>query len=140
MLALHLSSLTNPLIGGSIAGACMVVTIAAALYVWRRPIDLHSTTFFIALLGLLAATGAVAWHSHIHTAPFLIPPLILLERQHILPKHTPASWVFIPALAFIIATMLASAIQADILPKAMGELPDFIRSFSEFALNLYLFF
>ncbi len=138
MLATHLNSMINPFIGWLIAGAGMVVTIAAALYVWRRHIESNPPLFVVAFLGILAATGAVAWHSHVHTAMILIPPLIYLLEEKLLSNKLLNYWIFLPASIYALTFLLASLVQAAVLPSALNPLLNFLRGAVEFGFNLYL--
>lgn len=139
MLGYHLSNWTSPLVGWPAAGLGMVLTIIASLYLWRRHLDFHSEAFLVALTGTLAGTGAVAWHSHIHMAMFLIPILLYLYQKKIrVPKNLLEIWVLAPALAYFIVYVLASLIKANVLPSDWNRSITFIRGASELVMNLYL--
>ncbi len=139
MLGFHLSNWISPLVGWAVAGIGMLLTTLVVLYLWRKPIDSHSPSFTIALLGTLAATGVVAWHSHIHMAMFLIPPLIFLYQTKIeLPKNFLEYWVLLPSMAYFIVYILASLIKANVLPSNLITSITFIRGASEFGMNLFL--
>ena len=85
MLGLHLS-LTNPWIARGIAGFGMLATLSVTLWVWRRPLIPDMLSFPVAVMGILAASATIAWHSHIHTAMILIPPMIYLYQAKNLPQ------------------------------------------------------
>ncbi len=93
MLGLHLSALTSPFLGWTVAGLGMALTGALAFYLW---VKLYRKAFIIALLGVLAATMAIAWHSHFHTCMLLIPPLICLGK--VIPNSLLDIWVFGPPI------------------------------------------
>ncbi len=142
MLGQHLSTLAGPALGWTVAGVGMLATISAALYLWRRRVEVHSSYFSIAILGMLAATGLVAWHSHIPAAMMLIPPLLLLEQERILPKQMISVWVLVPAAAYVAAFLLAAILRAQANVEnsiiSTSQFLNFIRGGSEFAMNLYL--
>lgn len=54
-----------------------------------------------ALLPLMAATSLVAWHTHIHMAAILIPPLLHQARSGRLPYHFLALWAILPPVGFL---------------------------------------
>lgn len=55
--------------------------------------DPSSPSYAIALLGTFAATGALAWHSHISSAMILIAPLSYLSQpQERLPAKVLSGW------------------------------------------------
>ncbi len=139
MLGFHLSNWATPLFGWAVAALGMAVTVVASLYLWRQRVDIHSEGFLVALTGTLAGTGAVAWHSHIHMAMFLIPILLYLVQTKIqTPKNLLEYWVLLPALAYFIVYVLASLIKADVLPSDLNRSITFIRGASELGMNLYL--
>ena len=86
-----------------------------------------------------AATGAVAWHSHVTAAMILIPPLIVLYiRQRALLGRTLEWWVFLPASLYFVRLVLASVIHAGVLPGEASGFLDFLAGIGSFGLNLYL--
>ncbi len=140
MLGFHLSTILNPWVGWAIAGAGMLATLIIALYVWRRPFNLRSSSFPIALLGILAASATIAWHSHIHTAMILIPPMIYLYQTKILPQKALDYWVFLPALLFFIIVFVPEAMaKLDVFSDDLGRFIYFFIGASEYAVNFYLF-
>ncbi len=138
MIGLHLSVLTSPLFGWTIAGIGILITLVTTLLLWRRPIKTDSSLFVIILLGTLAATGAVAWHSHVHTAMILIPPIIYLVDKNLLSNKILSWWVFLPAGIYALVLILASLVQAAILSSSFDALLNFLRGAVEFGLNLFL--
>ena len=60
-------------------------------------------------LALLAATTAVAWHSHVHAAMILIPPILMFAvGRPAADAGILAKWVLIPAGALIGRSALAA--------------------------------
>jgi hypothetical protein len=138
MIGLHLGNVSFPLLGWIVAGLGMAVTFFAAVYIWRKPLNFSSTDFSVALLGLLAATGLFAWHSHIHTAMMLIPPLAYLIVRKEMSGKIFAYWLFVPAMIYIAAFLFAPLIQLNILPANVSELLDFLRGAGGFGVNVLL--
>jgi hypothetical protein len=138
MIGLYLSNISFPLFERVITGMGMTATLLAAAYIWRKPLNFHSTNFAAALLGLLSATGLFAWHSHIHTAMMLIPPIAYLLTQKQLPYNAFIRWVFVPAVIYTAAFLFAAVIQAGLLPANVSGLPDLFRGTSGFGANVLL--
>jgi hypothetical protein len=139
MIGFHFSNWFSPGLGWSLAALGIVATIAAATYLWRRTIDLRSSSFAMALLGTMAATGLVAWHAHIHMAMFLIPALILVCKETSIPtKNLLESWVAVPAAAYVLVYLLASLIKLGVLPMELAISLNFLRGASEFGLNAWI--
>lgn len=138
MVGLHLSFLTSPTVGWIVIGLGLTATLLAVIYIWDRQIEPGSGSFVIASLGLLAATNLFAWHSHIHMAMILIPPLIYLKGQNLLPDKLLNYWVYLPAAIYIGVFLIASLIATAVLPATLNGALNFLRGASEFGLNIYL--
>jgi hypothetical protein len=132
----HLSRAPTSL-GIAISGA--VITFLAAMYLWMRPLRPESPQFTIAFAGSLAATGAVAWHSHVHMAIMILPALIYLHLSQAQSFHNKLEWwVFLPAGLYFVRIVLASSMHAGILPANINDFIDLLNGIGLFALNLYL--
>ncbi len=140
MLGFHLSTILPVWIGWVIVALGMIATVCIALYAWRRPFGSDATSLVVGLLGVLAASAIVAWHSHIHTAMILMPPLIYLFQAKVLPRRALGYWALVPALFFVLITF-APAVMAG-LHISSALLAKFIYFFiggSELGVTLYLF-
>lgn len=140
MIGLYLSALTSPSFGWPIAGIGILITAAAAILLWRHPVGTSSPLFAIIFLGTLAATGAVTWHSHVHMAMILIPPMIYLLEKNLLSNKILNHWVLLPACIYVLVIVLASLVQASVLSSDLDPLLNFLRGVVEFGLNLFLLF
>jgi hypothetical protein len=138
MLGLHLSAITFPVIGWIVIGLGSISTLFATFYIWQRQIDFHSKSFVVALFGLLAATCLFAWHSHIHMAMILVPPIIYLKEQNQLPDDILNTWVFLPAGVYTGVFILAALMSVNIMPVSLNGALNFLRGASEFGLNIYI--
>ena len=136
MLALYFADWFSPMLGLAIAAIGITLTVVAALYLWRERLDPGSTRFTVALLGTLAATSMVAWHSNIHMAMILIPPmLILLRPSQVLKPAARNAWALVPAASYVLAYLLAALTKASLLPAATGAFLDLVRGASQFGVN-----
>jgi hypothetical protein len=137
MLGFHLSRWIAPGIGGGIAVVGTLATILAGLYLWLRPLEVHSPEYSAALLGTLAATCAATWHSHLHMALLLIPLLVYTNMQKMLPDRFLTLWAFFSS-SVMFATLLLSALMvwggSPLIPGFGGLL----LGLSGLALNLFL--
>jgi hypothetical protein len=141
MVGFNLSPYLEYSIAWGIALIGIVITFIFSLSFWRRPVKSNSTSFVIGLLGTFAATGALAWHSHVASAVILICPLIYLaQKGDILPKNMLPSWVFIPPFIRILVYILLILIQAGILSEGMLSVLYFLTGATGLGLNLYFLF
>lgn len=125
-------------IGLVIAIAGTAITFLLALLLWIQPIRSDSQNWMIAVTGTLAATGAVAWHSHAHTAIIMIPALVFLyltARPRLGPRLQ--IWVFVPAVLYILRLILASLWHQLLLPTVSIVWIDSLVALGLFGLNLY---
>jgi len=137
MLGLRLSSLTSPIIGWTIAGSGMAFTALLTFYLWLGHTKWDATKFAVALMGTMAATGILAWHSHFHIPMILLPPLIYLSLKNILPWRLLDIWVFIPPamLFFIYILGVLHALGVISVPTGYGSI---IMGNCYLILSLYL--
>ncbi len=139
MLGMYLARWISPTFGWTLAGAGIVLTIGIALMLWRTRLDCRSSSFAFALLGTMAATGMVAWHANIHMAMILIPPVVVLaQRERILKPSILNGWSLVPTGVYMLSYVLASLIKAGVVPAGVGEILDFLRGASEFAVNAWI--
>jgi hypothetical protein len=139
MIGLNLSTYIGSPVSWTIAVVGIATTIVAFIYIWRYFVDTTSSSYVIALLGTFAATGVIAWHAHVHSATIIIPPLIYILHKKIgFPEKAFLAWVFVPPALRFLVLVLATLIQAKILPNNMTNSLNFLTSVSVFALNIYL--
>jgi len=143
MVGLSLSALTSPAIGWSMAIVGMVLTLVAALYLWRKEVRAQSPLFPSAMLGTLAATALLAWHSHYTSAVILLAPLILLSQpENRLPRYTLIAWALFPTLLYLSALGVGPLL-LWLIPRGAESLPAFLTSgiflsaWGIFGLNIY---
>jgi len=116
----------------------LICTGAAALYVWSKLWDSKRHPSPIAITGLFAATGLVAWHSHVHMAMILIAPLLYMHLRHPTALgHGLEWWIFLPGSVYIGRLLLASLMHAQVLPFS-GAALDFLAGTGLFGVNIYL--
>lgn len=93
MVGERLSSFLPTSISWGIAAIGIAGTTLVTYLLWRKPLSSSSPTFLIAFTGTLAATMAVTWHSHIHMAMILIPPILSLYDRQVFPRKLFNWWV-----------------------------------------------
>jgi hypothetical protein len=139
MIAFHLSQWLPPAVGWVTAALGTLATIAAVLPLWRNPLDLPSKSFAPVLLGTLAGTALIAWHSHIHMAMILIPPLVLLwEQDPFRSRYVLEKWVLLPAAAYLGVYVLAALIKIHAVPGALTGSINLLRGGAELTLNAWI--
>ncbi len=116
-----------------VVGCGMLLTAGAAL-VGIRTIDLRTAIgrerF---LLAVLAATLAVSWHAHNHTAMILLPMLLSLEARRSLPWRALVLWTLWPAWVPFVDILLV----AWRLAPPIAGLDNFIVGKILFGFHLY---
>lgn len=139
MLGLLAGKVTSDRAGFMVAIVGAAATFFLAMYLWRRRLAAGTSEFPVAVLGSMAATGAVAWHSHVHMAMILIPPLVYLwaAREHGFRGKLEA-WVFVGSGLYCLRLLLASTVYAGTLPAGLIGLIDSLTGLGLFGLNLYL--
>jgi len=91
-----------------IAGTTLITFL-----LWRKPISLPSPTFLIAFTGTLAATMAVTWHSHIHMAMVLIPPILYLYDRQVFPRKLFNWWMLSVPFIVLFLTLPVKLLNLD---------------------------
>lgn len=136
MLGLRLEEFLPPAWAWGIAGTGLVLTAALALWLWRRPIAPSTPEFPVALLGILAATSAIAWHSHLHQMLFLLPVLTFLIARRDAPPGALVSLLLLKPFAMLGSALIAVMIRAGTLPSLVR--PDgLVTSLAGLGLSLY---
>ena len=138
MLGLHVSHLFSPWIGWALVTIGMLTTVLLCLYVARHPFTPESPSFSIGILGMLAASITVAWHSHVHVALLLLPSLLLLRERNILPEGIFEIWVLLPAAFFIAALLPENLMKLNLVPDQTRQLIYWMRGVGEFGATLFL--
>ena len=139
MVGTQLAHLMPGQIAWSIAIAGMILTILVALAIWTGPMKVDTLRYLVCMLGLLAATGAVAWHSHVPAAMVLIPTLLIFQAH---PGTTLGNllewWVLMPAALYMVRLVFASLLHLGLLPNEVGSFLDFLAGIGLFVMNLVM--
>jgi hypothetical protein len=138
MLGTTVGSLSEPLFGWIIVAAGLTATLLAALYLGRRRIDFRSGDSLVFWLGLWSAALLFAWHSHVHMAMILLPPLLYLYVTDKLPPRVFSLWVIMPAIFYVAAFLGAGMIRTGMLPAGAAISLDFARGAGGFAMAIVL--
>ncbi len=139
MLGWHVQSLTSSTaIGWGIIMTGSLLTLFAALILLNKKQYQRSQHLAVALLGVFAASCAVAWHAHIHTAMILIPPMLYLLTQKHFTQHLFSLWVFLPLLVQFSYYILGALVVTGNLTDTAYFYVRFTDGFRLFILNLIL--
>jgi hypothetical protein len=98
---LAIPGLASTPVGTWITVIGLTLTCAVALMLWRMPRRPDVRQEVVLLAGTLAATFAVAWHSHVHVAAPLVLLLLLAEEQGTLPSGMIGLWLIGPPFVFM---------------------------------------
>ena len=121
-VGLFTSLLMSPVVGEIILWAGSVLTAVIPLYVFRKKLQSDSPMFVIALLGIIAATTAVSYHSHVHTAIIFIPILLYLKLEGPLEQKALLAWVLIPYISIILVFITGSMFDPLKFPTTVSVL------------------
>lgn len=138
MVSHYVELFSSPLVGKVVLIALMTITAGLPLVIFRKKIAADSSHFAIAVLGVLAATTAVTYHIHVHTAMILIPVLLyLLIRGEIGPKWV-WGWSMAPTLLYFAQYILAVLLLQGILPKSLAVLGQISFGMGMLVVNMML--
>ncbi len=139
MIALQLGAFTGSQVGWTVAIIGLVATAVFGIRMWLRRGNAGPTRLTIAVATLFAATSLVAWHSHVHMAMILIPPLLALHmtRRDLLGGFLEI-WCFIPASLYFVRLIVASMLHVGAISSAMSTIVDLPAGIGMFAMNIVL--
>jgi len=141
MVGVNLVTYLGPLISWMIAGIGMAITLVMTIYIWRHPILPASPAYAIALLGTLAATTALMWHSHIFSATILLAPIMFLSQERdLLPKKILSIWVIVPPIINFTVIVIALLLRGRGLAINPGGLFNLLNSGSQLGVNMYMLY
>ena len=117
MVALQFSNFAPPSVAWTIGMAGLAATLLAGVLPWFKPISPALPGFPLRVLGVLAATTSIAWHSHVHLAIIILPALVCLAAQNQIPHRLVHAWVFLPPLVYVIAFSFSGLAAIAVLPR-----------------------
>jgi Glycosyltransferase family 87 len=139
MIAISLGNVGAAALAPAIVVGGIAATIVAVLTVWWRQAASDDSQFEIAFVVLLAGTAVVTWHSHVHMAMILLPPLLLLAHRHrdVL-GNLLEWWVLLPAALYVLRILLAAIMHLGRLGGGAYALLDFLAGIGLFGMNVLL--
>ncbi len=140
MLGSYFALYTTEQIGTIASIIASVITLGILVWAFRKKIDPQSNLYYLALLGAMAASEVISWHTHIHMFIALYPIVFYLFLREELSKKFLSFLMLFPALMFFIRQIAWGIVsnlanQPDL--KVLG-LFYIIHSGTFLALNLYL--
>lgn len=141
MVGINLALYFGNFAGWFIAITGMIITVAMVIYLWRKRIAAESSLYPIALLGTIAATMSLTWHSHIFSGVIALAPLAYLaQKDHQLPEKTLFNWVFLPPIIQFIVIILAVMVRGHELPINPGPMLNLLNSGGQLWANMVLLY
>jgi hypothetical protein len=116
MLATDLSRFTGSQLAWAVAILGIIVTLFLALRGLRAGLKPSSNSLWLTMVTIFAAGGVLAWHSHVHTAMILLPPLLYLAQTGILPRRLISVWALLPAFLYILVLVPQYLMWLEVLP------------------------
>jgi hypothetical protein len=126
MLGWHIESFSSSIVGWTVVAMGTLLTACVALFVFRKKIEGDSTKRVVALLGVFAATSAIAWHAHFHMSIILIPPMVYLVVKNRFNQKLFLAWLFVPALLQFLFFVLQSVLNLYTIPALVEGLQGLI--------------
>lgn len=120
MVSYYVELFSSPAVGKIVLILLTVITAGLPLIVFRKRIAADSPMFAVAALGVLAATTAVTYHIHVHTAMILIPVLLYLILKQQIDTKWVLVWNLAPILLFVVQYLLMALLVQGILPEAFA--------------------
>ena len=140
MLGSYFALFTTDEAGNIAAAVASVITFGVMLFAFRKKLAPNSRGFYIALLGAMAASEVISWHTHIHMFIALYPILLYLLLKEEIGKPTFSFLMLFPALMYLIRQTLWGTFSklSPLPPYEVLGLIYIIHSGTFLALNLYL--
>ncbi len=140
MLGSYFALFTTDAAGNIAAAIASAITFAVMLYAFRKKLDPKTDRFYIALLGAMAASEVISWHTHIHMFSALYPILLYLFLKEEVSKPTFSFLMLFPALMYLIRQTLSGIFSkmSPLPPCEVLGLIYIIHSATFLAINLYL--
>ena len=140
MLGSYFALFTTDAAGNIAAAIASVITFAVMLYAFRKKLDPKTDRFYVALLGAMAASEVISWHTHIHMFSALYPILLYLFLKEEIGKPTFSFLMLFPALMYLIRQTLWGMFSkmSPLPPYEVLGLIYIIHSATFLAINLYL--
>ena len=139
MLSLHAAALLGDGPAQIILILGSLLTALAGIGLWMRRAAMETEHLPIVAVGIWAATAAVAWHSHVHSAVLLIPPLLMFAfRWPAIGPRILSSWVLIPSAAFLARLGLAALVRLTVFPPNANSWVDSLGAVAQLGVNLWL--
>lgn len=123
MVGTHLAHWMPSTLAWALALAGLGTTLVIGLLLWRRSLNPRHPAFAMAVLGTLAATAAISWHTHPHMLVMLIPPIAYLYVERQLSERVLSIWTFALPPAVLVGLVIALLAQKGVLalyPRASG--------------------
>ncbi len=121
-LGYFLSDFISPDIGKAVFIGGSAMTSLVPLIVFRKKSDSDSAMFVVGLLGIMAATTAVAYHAHIHMAMILIPFILYLYLTQQIPRKWFLFWILFPGMINIALFVIVTLVSFGILPEFFNSI------------------
>ena len=136
MVGVNLSILTlSSTVGWVITGFGIVLTVVGVYFLLKRRPAYGSPEWVVAMLGVFSATLAVTWHAHYHMAVVLIPLLVYVSVNKLLPERVPFLWVVSTRIAWL-GVLLIGAYFLFLARINIFDFQVLVIAFSGFILNL----
>lgn len=138
MLGVDLSHFTGQWLAWTVAALGILLTLVFTVRALRPGLQRSTQSFSLTTLAILTASSALAWHSHVHTALVLLPPIVLLYQRKILPQPVLDTWVLLPASIFVLVLIPQHLMRVGLLPESAQYLVYLMRGGGALAANIYL--
>ena len=147
MLGVRLSNLDKPFWGWIVVVLGMIATFIVTIYLWKRSsqilnnfkFECSEKTWLWCVLGTLAATCALTWHSHLHMGLILIPLIAYLYSIGDLKDRWLNLWLFLPYGTLLFSFIIGTVLKNPYIMSA-GNLGGFLVGLCGLFINLLFLF
>lgn len=135
MLGIHIENWMTPTWGASVTYVGMLLSVSWVFLIWYRWNPSQSRSAL--MLGTLAATLIVTWHSHIHMGMILIPAIAYGLASSEISNRVFNTWLFLLPCTLLVVLLfgLITNTPEVLMP---GELGSFVLGLSGLLINLML--
>lgn len=140
MVGINVNTFTNTSIGWVITCLGMVLTILAVYFVIKKNPTFGSPQWVMSMLGVFSATLALTWHSHYHMAMVLIPFIIFVSLNQLLPLRILFAWVIVSPVVLLGTMIVDLFFQVVVRNNNMNYDVLIVIAFSGFILNIVVLF
>jgi hypothetical protein len=117
MVMTQLEIINQPTAGRIAAMVGVIITVILSLQLLRKPWAYSAPEFPTVLLGIMASTAIITWHSHTHMMLMFLPPFAYLIITKRISANILNFWSIAPPILMLLSLLLTLQAGLGILPN-----------------------